>query len=175
MMAHGGCLPSSIRVYNTLKIWYLTNTSFFYPHLPPRQGRYLKKIRRAVDLYAHRLRSVEKIGSPLPYNAKANAATTAATPPNAPLTCNDAASPVKGVMLEVALVAVMAVVAAATPELAAVVLVDGEPMAEARAEVEVIIVQPDEHPAAALDDGAGTPAPAPELELAGAGELLAAP
>lgn len=106
------------------------------------------------------------MASALPYSAQANAATTATTLPKAPLTRNEAASPVKGVMLEVAWVPVTPVVAAAMPELAVVVVVDGEPMAEARAEVEVII---------ALDDGAGTPAPAPELGLAGAGKLLAAP
>lgn len=64
-----------------------------------------------------------------------------ATPPNVPLTCDDAAAPVKGVMLEVALALVIPVVAAAAPELAMVVVVDGDPMAEARAdELEVAIV-----------------------------------
>lgn len=71
-------------------------------------------------------------------------------------------------MLEVALAPPGPVVAVATPELATVVVVDGAPMADARAEVEVATEQPVGHPAAALEYLAGAE------ELAGADELGAA-
>jgi len=59
-----------------------------------------------------------------------------ATPQNVPFPCaNATAPPGKGGMLEVALAPVEPVVAAATPEPDVVVVVDGEPTAEARAEV----------------------------------------
>lgn len=68
-------------------------------------------------------------------------------------------------MLEVALAPPGPVVVVVTLELATVMVVGGEPIADARAEVEIATEQPVGHPAAALEYLAGAE------ELAGADEL----
>ncbi len=94
-----------------------------------------KQISDAENEIRQLLRASKREPCLSPYSAKANAAATTATPQNLSVMCDDAAPPVKGVMLEVALALVGLVVAAATPEPEDVVVVDAEPTAEARAEV----------------------------------------